>query len=469
MVATLHPNHTWDKVVFDPWRQETWDVNDTVRVEDPKTDPDVGDFFARLPDDEYSPTWYGQRIGGSLGQQERDAATKAAAHADTPSIAHLDSLARAFLTIAHNRTPSEDTTTVDAFYRMLVVYDIEGNQREVVDALGRAVMRYQYHMAGPEGDEGNSSEKSASNRIHQESMDAGERWILNDAAGKPLRSWDARGHAFRTTYDPLHRPTGQYVTGADPAESDPRVLGREVLFGKIEYGEGQADDAALNLRTKVFKSYDNASIVTNQAFDFKGNLLRGTRQLVADYKTVPDWVGTVELEAEVFLSSATFDALNRPISLAMPDRSEIKPTYNEANLLEQVQARLRGASGWTPFVLDVDYNAKGQRERIEYGNGTSASYAYDPLTFRLTHLQTLRGVERLQDLAYTYDPAGNITHIQDDAQQTVFFANTVVEPHADYTYDALYQLIAATGREHIGQTGQVDHSEHAHPAAAAPQ
>ena len=50
VVATLHPNHTWEKVVFDPWRQETWDVNDTVLVADPKTDPDVGDFFRRLPD-----------------------------------------------------------------------------------------------------------------------------------------------------------------------------------------------------------------------------------------------------------------------------------------------------------------------------------------------------------------------------------------------------------------------------------
>ena len=29
VVATLHPNHTWEKVVFDPWRQESWDVNDT--------------------------------------------------------------------------------------------------------------------------------------------------------------------------------------------------------------------------------------------------------------------------------------------------------------------------------------------------------------------------------------------------------------------------------------------------------
>jgi hypothetical protein len=35
----------------------------------------------------------------------------------------------------------------------------------------------------------------------------------------------------------------------------------------------------------------------------------------------------------------------------------------------------------------------------------------------------------------------------------VFFRNTVVEANADYTYDATYRLVAATGREHLGQLG----------------
>ena len=30
VVATLHPNHTYEKVTFDPWQQTTYDVNDTV-------------------------------------------------------------------------------------------------------------------------------------------------------------------------------------------------------------------------------------------------------------------------------------------------------------------------------------------------------------------------------------------------------------------------------------------------------
>ena len=61
VVATLHPNHTWEKVVFDPWRQESWDVNDTVLnadgSTDPKSDEDVKGFFSRLPDADYLPTW----------------------------------------------------------------------------------------------------------------------------------------------------------------------------------------------------------------------------------------------------------------------------------------------------------------------------------------------------------------------------------------------------------------------------
>jgi hypothetical protein len=41
VVATLHPDHSWEKVIFDPWRQESWDANDTVLILDPTTDPDL--------------------------------------------------------------------------------------------------------------------------------------------------------------------------------------------------------------------------------------------------------------------------------------------------------------------------------------------------------------------------------------------------------------------------------------------
>jgi RHS repeat-associated protein len=59
----------------------------------------------------------------------------------------------------------------------------------------------------------------------------------------------------------------------------------------------------------------------------------------------------------------------------------------------------------------------------------------------------------LQNLHYTYDPTGNLTSIRDEAQQDVYFRNGRVEARNDYVYDALYRLIQASGREHLGQGG----------------
>jgi RHS repeat-associated protein len=453
VVATLHPNHTWEKVVFDPWRQETWDVQDTVLVADAKTDADVGDFFRRLPDADYLPTWYAQRQGGALGAQERDAARKAAIHAATPTVAYTDSLGRPFLTVAHNKFKYSNTPPteppVEEFFRTGTVLDIEGNQRQVIDAKDRVVMRYDYDML--------------SNRIHQASMEAGARWMLNDVAGTPLYTWDSRDHQFRTAYDPLRRPTDSFLReGAGP----------EVLVGRSVYGESRPNPEANNLRGKVIQLFDQAGVVTSDAYDFKGNLLHRQRQLAQSYKTTLDWSGGVARQAEVYGSRTRYDALNRPIQLIAPHSDQpgtrvnvIEPTYNEANLLEQVHAWLgqnAEPTGWLEpatanlqAVTNIDYNAKGQRELIEYGNGARTTYDYDPETFRLTHLKTTRTSDQavLQDLSYTYDPAGNITHIRDDAQQTIYFKNKRVEPSADYTYDAVYRLIEATGREHLGHPG----------------
>jgi len=430
VVATLHPNHTWGKVVFDPWRQESWDGNDTALIADPKTDPDAGEFFQRLTETDYLPTWYEQRQGGVLGQFEQAAAAKTAVHAATPSVAYADSLGRTFLTVAHNRF-ERNGDIFEEKYATRTVFDIEGNQREVIDAKDRIVMRYDYDMLGTP--------------IHQASMEAGERWLLNDVAGQPIYAWDSRDHRFHTIYDALRRTTEVFLrTGA----------GGEQVIGRTVYGETLHNPEAQNQRGKVVQLFDQAGVVTSDDYDFKGNLLTSRRQLAREYKTTIDWSANLEAEQESFTGSTIYDALNRPMELTAPDNSIYRPTFNEANLLEKVDVNLRGASVFTPFVTDIDYDPKGQRVLIEYGNGAKTEHEYDPLTFRLAQLNTVRGAELLQGLNYTYDPAGNITHIQDDAQQTVYFSNQVVEPHNDYVYDAIYRLVRAEGREHIGQVAQ---------------
>ncbi|MFD4444743.1 SpvB/TcaC N-terminal domain-containing protein [Nocardia sp. NPDC058519] len=541
VIAILHPNHTYEKVVFDPWQQTTYDGNDTCAARDaqtgvPRPDPDIGgyveEYFKTQP--VTWQTWHAQRIGNALGTDERNAAERAAAHADTPTTVHFDALGRPFLTVARNRVVcvGHDLNGTEESLTTHVDLDIEGNQRAVRDAIrqagdpfGRIVMRYGYDMMG--------------NRIHQLSMEAGVRWMLNDVAGKPIRAWDSRGHNFTTKYDLLRRPVEQTVRGtfsdADPLKpnSDPRTLNRDILVDKIEYGEPplnatpaeETEAQRLNLRTRILRHSDSAGIATNarldasgnptEAYDFKGNLLRSTRQLSSQYTAIPDWLLNPQLDTETFEGSTLYDALNRPIqsiaprsSLNPPGRlnkfNVIQPVFNEANLLERVDVWLeRAAEPAGPLdpaaeppspvgVADIDYDAKGQRTLIDYKTRDATvirtTYAYDRKTFRLTDLYTRRGVDPdtaqgvaftddcenpnpppttitapvpppagkdcgLQNLHYTFDPAGNITHIRDDSQQTVYFRNQRVEPSNDYIYDALYQLIQANGREHLGQAG----------------
>ena len=460
VVATLHPNHTYEKVVFDPWQQTTWDVNDTVasngtETGDPRTDADivgyVREYFKTQP--ATWRTWHAERIGRPVGDPERVAAEKAAAHAGTPTVAHFDALGRPFATIAHNKY-ERNGAIIEEKNATRVKLDIEGNQRAVRDAIeqngdsqGRIVMLYDYDMLG--------------NRIHQASMEAGERWMLNDVTGKPIRAWDSRGHTIETSYDELRRPVEMYVSGGDDIPVGERALAEKTVYGESE-------GSAKNHRGRAYQHYDGAGVVTNVEYDFKGNLIEASRTLVAEYKKQIDW-NQPPAKEETFTATTQFDALNRPTVSTTPHNativpSEIRPIYNEANLLNEVRVKVRGGAE-TPYVKNIDYDAKGQRQLIEYGNGASTAYIYDPDTFRLTNLKTTRPVglnglaselfadpATVQDLRYTYDPVGNITYIEDAALQTVFNNNEKVEPVCEYNYDALYRLIEAHGREHIGQT-----------------
>jgi RHS repeat-associated protein len=498
VVVTLHPNHCYEKVLFDPWQQTSYDVNDTAaprnaQTGDPRTDPDiqpyVEQYFNALPVDPAGPwqTWYQQRVTGAKGPEERRAAEQTQPHTDTPSTVHLDALGRPFLTLVRNRVICDGHPLhgTENQFASRVERDIEGNQRTVRDAVvraadlrGRVVMRYAYDML--------------SSRIHQISMEAGARWALSDVLGSPIHAWDSRGHHLTTAYDRLRRPVERQVHGTT-IDSDPGTRGLLApVVEKLEYGEGQPE--ALNLRSRLYRHSDSGGIVTtaalnphtgvDEAYDFKGNLLRSLRQLVSDFAAIPDWSANPILDSEEFISSTRFDALNRPLqslthsNLAGTTVSVVQPTFNEAGLIERMQVWLGQATEPANLlnpavdppspvgISNTDHNAKGQRIRIDYvtltGEGITTTYDYSPETFRLVRLKTSRNgtgfdnTDRpgeVQDLRYVYDPSGNITYLQDGAQPTIYFSNGIIEPNSRYTYDALYRLIQATGREHLGQAG----------------
>ena len=445
--CTLHPNHSYEKVVFNPWQQTSWDVNDTLfnqnddgtKDVDPANDPHVGHYFAALDAAEYLPSWYGVRIDGALEPEQQRAAQKSEAHVNTPGQVYTDALGRTIYALADNGEFGK--------YKTSTVLDIEGNTLAVIDDRDNTVMAYAYNMLPP------SDKDQPRPALYQNSMDGGEKWMLLNVLTNPLRSWDSREHVFESRYDELNRPTESTVL-------ENRVMKTIALRFYHDSDGANADSARVNnLIDAAYETYDQAGLTESLKLDFKGNAMRSRRTFAIEYKETIDWNSTDPrsfLQAEYFESTAEYDALSRLTHSRAPHNQDIPASetwlaYNESGALDFVDIATRGGER-KQYVSNIDYDAKGQRQKIEYGNGVVTDYTYEPDTYRLQRLRTEKSIGQiLQDLNYTYDPVGNITEIRDNAQQIHYFRNDVVEPHTQYVYDPLYQLVAATGREHAGQ------------------
>lgn len=416
LIRTDMPDGSFSKVVFSSWKQLIFDQNDTIIESD----------------------WYKKRTDNTRPDfiqdaKQQAAASKTALHANTPAQLHFDTLGRPVLSIEHNK---HLVTNADEYYYTRSLLDIEGNLRSVTDHRDNEVMAYKYDMLG--------------NKVYQLSMDAGERFLFQDIIGNPFRHWDNRNHEFSFEYDILHRPIIKSVKGGD----GPVAL--DHVYEKIIYGEGLPDSKANNLRLKAVIIYDTAGKIETPLFDFKGSALQTTRTFATNYKDVVDWSGPnpdARLDTESFTSLFEFDALGRITKQVAPDApldSTFLPVYNQTGLLEQVQVKQGAQTQW--FVRNIDYNEKLQRSRITYGNQVTINYTYDEETLRLIQVETKKqNNDPLQDLHYTYDPVGNLTHLQDKNIPLIFFNNAKTDGTAEYTYDALYRLREASGREHAGQ------------------
>ena len=227
----------------------------------------------------------------------------------------------------------------------------------------RVVMRYDYDMLG--------------NRIHQASMEAGERWMLNDVAGKPLYAWDSRDHQFRTAYDPLRRPTDSFLReGAERRAAG----GAQRLWRNPAQIPRRTTCAARSFSSSIRPASSPAT-----HYDFKGNLLRSQRQLAQDRtRRTLDWPG-----APGGRRAAGGRNLHQPHPLrrAQPpdpvDRAAQRPALAPRSMSSSRSTtrptcssrctpgstRVPSRLGWLDpgtanlhAVTNIDYDAKGQRD-----------------------------------------------------------------------------------------------------------
>ncbi|HPG77009.1 MAG TPA: hypothetical protein PLU61_12590, partial [Rhodoglobus sp.] len=125
LIRTDFPNGTFSRVEFTAWEQTSFDANDTVLESD----------------------WYAARFDYAGADEallkEKRAALLAAAHANTPSQVHLDTLGRPFLTIAHNKAGAANVFTATKS-----VMDIQGHVLAVIDARSNTAEARTYGMLG---------------------------------------------------------------------------------------------------------------------------------------------------------------------------------------------------------------------------------------------------------------------------------------------------------------------------------
>ncbi|ACE06707.1 hypothetical protein Aasi_1414 [Candidatus Amoebophilus asiaticus 5a2] len=419
MIKTEMPDGTFTKTEFDSWQQSMYDQNDTVLESSW-----YHKRFNRLIDDKL-------KEAGKDPIKEKQAAEAAAKHAHTPNVQHFDTLGRPVLSIDHNK--KIDSGDNDLCYTH-VKLDAEGNLRSITDDRKNTVMQYKYDMLG--------------SMVYQNSMDAGQRWLLTNIMGNPLRTWDdERNHEFQYFYDILHRPTSSKVLGGDGN------IALNHIFDRIFYGDEKSESNAelRNVRGRIVRHYDTGGLIHTPSYDFKGQPPLTTRKVFRKYKEVANWIDAnlaTDLEADSYDFTTETDALGRITRQTAPDGSIITPSYNEAGLLNSESVTHANPALTTTYIKDIDYNEKGQRNKIIYGNDVTTKFYYDEETFRITRLESKRkNNDPLQDWYYTYDPVGNITHIEDKNIPVVFFNNQKITGISSYTYDALYRLVEATGRE----------------------
>ena len=441
------PKGFFEKVEFSSWEVRSFDANDTLAEslyykfyrgglsDGEKNSP----LLKNLPED--------------LSEDGTDALDKALLHKYTPSVQMLDVLGRAF----------REEKFLEAGGKALLSHsklDIKGH------ALSQTDPRMLESGAGPNFRTEFDMDGTALRSI---SADSGTYWTLYDTTDSIFQAWDSRGFHQVWLYDILGRTVQALVEGN----------GLDQVVEEIEYGESSPDAMNRNLRGQIACHFDQAGSIRNDRFSFRGKLIQNTRTFRAGYKTEVNWnrknnpalseghlwknkgFESPDPHTEPLIRYWTYDALGRVVREEKPlEAGLISYGFHISGRLQSVSLSRAGEP--VAGVAGISYNARNQREQIQYHNGVHTRYEYDPDTWSLTRLYTQKDGKQLQEILYTFDPVKNITRLRDHSHEVIFTANSRIEPLNDYTYDALYRLTRATGRHRPGTTqsgsGQPDYS-----------
>lgn len=373
----------------------------------------------------------------------------------TPKITVVDNRGLTVRDIAYYRHPDALTVTTERITRHQ--YNADGFLSQSVDPrlydTGQVNFAYLTSLSG--------------NVLRVQSVDAGSKLALNDAAGRPFMAMSniVTGRHGEEDISQAVTHTFQYEDASLPGRPlsvTEQVTGEAArITERFVWASNTGDEKQYNLVGQCVSHYDTAGLVQTNSIALSGVPLSITRQLLkeADREgTVADWQGddaavwNQQLNDEAYTTRVTADATGQLLTTTDAAGNLQRMAYDIAGLLISSWLTVKDEQERV-IVQSLTYSAAGQKLREEQGNGVVTSYTYEPQTQRLIGIKTERpaghasGAKVLQDLRYEYDPVGNVLSVHNDAEETRFWRNQKVIPENTYTYDSLYQLVNATGRE----------------------
>lgn len=284
--------------------------------------------------------------------------------------------------------------------------------------------------------------------LFTDSRDAGWRLGLSAAAGQQQEYWDGRGSYWVNEYDDQRRPIAVHE---QTRETHLRTVER------LTYADNSAEFAERNQCGSLIRHDDSAGTVWFRQVALIGGLICQTRRFLPDLAGVSaDWPAN-EVERDLLLQPGdgyTSESRYGPSGevLKQIDAGGHLQQFNfdRAGQLQRIDLTLKGQA-LQPLLSAADYNAAGQLLTQVAGNKVTSVASYQPENGRLECLTATTSTRRrLQEMRYEYDPVGNILRLMDHTQADSYFDNQRVTGENTYTYDSLYQLTSAKGRETAG-------------------
>ncbi|EAU6193563.1 RHS repeat protein [Salmonella enterica] len=280
--------------------------------------------------------------------------------------------------------------------------------------------------------------------IKRESTDSGWLVTLFDAAARLVWFTDGRGTTQEQTYDELGRPV----------QTKEQQKGGEKRVSRItEYvDKGLEGD---NLKGLPVRQYDDSGLQIIDSVALSGATLQISQQFLASGDIAPNWPADDTsrkrlLDSEIYVTSLQADASANTLNRTDAMGHQQSWRYDVSGKVTSQAIKLAGETKQT-LLEHISWSAASQVLEEKTSNGVTTAYGYEPETQWLSTLAAQRADNTvLQSLVYGYDNTGNVTSITDNLVATRYYQNQVTDGQKEFSYDALYQLLEATGRENAG-------------------